>query len=48
MALSWDQGKADPLALCELRTRADAYEALAAIDYDRLCELHGVTPLESE
>lgn len=48
VALSWGQGKADPLVLCELRTRADAYEALVAMDYDRLCELHGVAPVESE
>lgn len=47
MSQSWGQGKADPLALCELRTRADAYEALDAMTYDRLCELHGVNPLES-
>ena len=48
MALSWGQGKSDPLGLCEMRTRADAYEALNAMSYDRLCELHGVTAVESE
>lgn len=46
--MSWGRGQTDPMALCELRTRADAYEAIEAATYDRLCDVHGVKPLESE
>ena len=42
---SWEQGQADPLLLCELRTRADAYRAIGEASYERLCELHGQDPV---
>lgn len=32
--MSWGQGKADQEALIELRTRADAYRAIAETEYD--------------
>lgn len=33
MASSWEGGNADPLLLTELRTRADAYQALSEGSY---------------
>lgn len=42
--MSWEQGRSDPLVLCELRTRADAYRAIGEASYERLCELHGQNP----
>lgn len=38
---SWENGEADPLALVELRARADAYSAIAETPYERMCELNG-------
>lgn len=35
---SWDSGKADPLMLCELRTRADAYRAMGEMTFERLMQ----------
>lgn len=45
LARSWQGGEADPLTLCELRTRADAYLAIEETAYERWCELHGVDPV---
>lgn len=42
--VSWHGGEADPLLLTELRTRADAYEALEGGDYEAFCEWAGVEP----
>lgn len=44
LRLSWGQGEADPLLLCELRTRADAYLGLRETGYERWCELNGEDP----
>lgn len=43
---SWDNGHANPLTLLELRTRADAYRAMAEVNYNGLCEALGDTPRE--
>ena len=37
---SWDKGRCDPLELCELRTRADAYRALIDTDYQTWSDLN--------
>jgi hypothetical protein len=42
---SWDQGACDEKALIELRTRADAYRAIAEAPYERLCEVLGEEPI---
>lgn len=42
---SWEGAKADPLLLCELRTRADAYTALEETTYEGWCAAHGVDPV---
>lgn len=34
--LSWEQGEADPMKLMELKTRADAYRALAELSFEDL------------
>jgi hypothetical protein len=34
VALSWEGNSADPAALLEMKTRADAYRALAQTSYD--------------
>lgn len=39
--LSWEQGRADPLALTELRTRADSYVALDETPYETWAGLNG-------
>ena len=41
---SWDGGECDPLLLCELRTRADAYRAIAETSYEGFCEQLGLEP----
>lgn len=41
---SWHAGEADQRLLTELRTRADAYDALGAADYEAFCEWAGVEP----
>lgn len=41
---SWTNGVADPALLTELRTRADAYNALSATSYEDWCATHGETP----
>ena len=38
---SWDAGNPDPLLLTELRTRADAYLALADTQYAGWLKTHG-------
>lgn len=43
---SWNNGHANPLLLKELRTRADAYEAIADLTYEGLMETNGETPSE--
>lgn len=45
MQMSWEAGEANPLALTELRTRADAYRALTDTPYDGWCETHGESPV---
>lgn len=45
--LSWESGKADPLELCELRTRSDAYLALVETGYEDWCSIQGDEPKES-
>lgn len=44
MRRSWDSNKPDPLILCELTTRADAYMAMAETEYPRWCEINGDEP----
>lgn len=41
---SWEANNPDPLVLCELRTRADAYLALYETPYEMWCELNGQEP----
>ena len=41
---SWHAGEADQRLLTELRTRADAYDALGAADYEAFCAWAGVDP----
>lgn len=41
MEASWHGGSADPLALATLRTRADAYMALAETPYSEWLKAHG-------
>ncbi len=41
---SWASRKADPQALIELITLADAYRALADTSYEGWCETMGVEP----
>ena len=43
---SWVNGMANPNLLKELRTRADAYRALAELNYDGVCEELGEHPSE--
>jgi hypothetical protein len=43
---SWDNGHANPLTLLELRTRADAYMAIAEIGYADVCGAIGAEPRE--
>lgn len=45
---SWDKGEANPLLLCELRTRSDAYAALHEATYLSWCELNGDEPRDDE
>lgn len=40
---SWVKGEADALVLTELRTRADAYRALAEMDYERVRQINDST-----
>lgn len=42
--MSWVAGEADEMALCEYRTRADAYAGMEDADYDGFCEWAGVEP----
>lgn len=39
---SWRSGTADPVALAELRARADAYASLEEATYEAFCEWAGV------
>lgn len=45
---SWERGEANPLLLTELRTRADAYDALQASTYEDWCKFTGDEPLAGE
>lgn len=45
---SWSTGQANPLLLHELRTRADAYRAMADSDYTGFCEMCGLEPRLAE
>lgn len=47
-AQSWGEGTANPLLLLELRTRADAYEAVEATEYDAFCVMNGHDPAAGE
>lgn len=38
VAATWDGGQVDPLLLTELKTRADAYQAIADCTYDDIME----------
>lgn len=38
---AWTTGVADQASLTECRTRADAYMAIAEMNHDDLCEMHG-------
>lgn len=40
---SWESGTADPLLLIELRTRADAYDAMSEVTFEGLKEIHDST-----
>ena len=44
MRRSWGSKQADPLVLCELTTRADAYRVLFEADYIDWCETNGDEP----
>jgi hypothetical protein len=46
--LSGEPGRPDPMHLLELKTRADAYVAMAEAPYDKLCELLDQEPKEAE
>ena len=41
---SWEGKNPDPMLLCELSTRADAYSAIAETAYERWCEFNGDDP----
>lgn len=43
--VSWEGGKADPLLLLELKTRADAYLAIEETTYEGWCASAGVDPV---
>lgn len=38
---SWEQGVSNPVLLMELRTRADAYNAVSETSYEGHCETNG-------
>lgn len=42
---SWNNGNANPAALNELRTRADAYRALIDTSFEGWCETLGEEPV---
>lgn len=42
--VAWHGGEANTQLLTELRTRADAYEALEVGDYEAFCDWAGVAP----
>ena len=44
MRHSWDNGHANPLTLLELKTRADAYLAIAEMTYEAVCEATETEP----
>lgn len=46
MRSTWETGKASEGALRELRTRADAYEAICQTDYEGFCDMLGEEPHE--
>lgn len=46
IAHSWGNGHANPLILLELKTRADAYLAIAEMNYEAVCEALGEEPRE--
>jgi hypothetical protein len=46
LRVSWEAGHANPALLSELRTRADAYRAIAEMTYDALCDANGDEPNE--
>lgn len=46
MEASWEAGVAEPAMLHELRTRADAYRAIAETDYHGVCAVLEQQPIE--
>lgn len=42
--VSWDNGIASQATLNELRTRADAYKAIAEMTYEAVCDANGDEP----
>jgi hypothetical protein len=44
--ISWENGSANAVMLQELRTRADAYEAISATTYEGYCDALGEAPRE--
>lgn len=44
--VSWDAGHANPALLSELRTRADAYRAIAEMTYESVVDANGDEPNE--
>jgi hypothetical protein len=43
-SIAWHGGKADPIALTEFRTRADAYESIESATYENMCAWADVDP----
>ena len=43
--LSGDPGQAPPELLLELKTRADAFEAMRETNYERYCQVLGQSPV---
>jgi hypothetical protein len=46
MAASWENGHSNPATLQELRVRADAYLAIAEMNYEGVMETLGLEPTE--
>lgn len=44
IAASWEGGACSEKMLAELRTRADAYRAIAETNYEGFCHMLGETP----
>lgn len=44
--ISWESGKADPLALAEFRGKSLALRSAVEATYEGLCEIHGQDPID--